>query len=57
VQSLRRRYAELPSGQELDAADWTPRSLGLAVALHGAPALRMTFPRFAARGGLLDRAA
>jgi uncharacterized protein (TIGR04222 family) len=56
VHSLRRRYAELPSGQELDAADWTPRSLGLAVALHGAPALRLTFPRFA-RGGLLDRAA
>ena len=50
VHSLRRRYAELPSGQELDAADWTPRSLGLAVALHGTPALRLTFPRFAARG-------
>jgi uncharacterized protein (TIGR04222 family) len=57
VHSLRRRYAELPSGHELDAADWTPRSLGLAVALHGAPALRLTFPRFAARGGLSDRAA
>jgi uncharacterized protein (TIGR04222 family) len=56
VHSLRRRFAELPSGEELDAADWTPRSLGLAVALHGAPALRLTFPRFAARGGL-DRAA
>jgi uncharacterized protein (TIGR04222 family) len=57
VHSLRRRYAELPSGEELDAADWTPRSLGLAVALHGTPALRLTFPRFAARGGLSNRAA
>ena len=47
----------LPPGHDEGAGDWTPRSLGLAVALHGAPALRLTFPRFAARGGLLDRAA
>jgi uncharacterized protein (TIGR04222 family) len=57
VRSLRRRYAELTPGQNLNAADWTPRSLGLAVALHGTPALRVTFPRFAAQGGLLDKAA
>jgi uncharacterized protein (TIGR04222 family) len=53
VRSLRRRYAELPE-HELDPADWTPRSLGLAVALHGTPALRLAFPRFVAQGGLLD---
>jgi uncharacterized protein (TIGR04222 family) len=57
VQSLRRRYAELTPGHALNAADWTPRSLGLAVALHGTPALRLTFPGFAAQGGLLDKAA
>ena len=56
VRGLRRRYADLTVG--MDAADWSPRSLGLAVALHGTPALRLTFPTFAAQGGLLrDRAA
>jgi uncharacterized protein (TIGR04222 family) len=54
MRSLRRRYADLTPEHELNAADWTPRSLGLAVALHGNPALRLTFPRFAAQGGLLD---
>jgi uncharacterized protein (TIGR04222 family) len=56
VRSLRRRYADLPPEHEL-VADWTPRSLGLAVALHGTPALRLTFPRLATQRGLLDRAA
>ena len=54
VRSLRRRYADLPPGHDEDAGDWTPRSLGLAVALHGAPALRLTFPRLTAQGSLLD---
>jgi uncharacterized protein (TIGR04222 family) len=56
VRGLRRRYADVTAG--MDAADWSPRSLGLAVAVHGTPALRVTFPTFAAQGGLLrDRAA
>jgi uncharacterized protein (TIGR04222 family) len=56
VRGLRRRYADLTVA--MDAADWSPRSLGLAVALHGNPALRLTLPTFAAQGGLLrDRAA
>jgi uncharacterized protein (TIGR04222 family) len=55
VRRLRWRHAHLTPEHEPDAAEWSPQVLGLAVALHGEAALRLTFPRFAAQGGLLGR--
>jgi uncharacterized protein (TIGR04222 family) len=57
VRRLRWRHAHLTPEHEPDAAEWSPQVLGLAVALHGEAALRLTFPRFAAQGGLLGRRA
>ncbi|WP_345631256.1 TIGR04222 domain-containing membrane protein [Rugosimonospora acidiphila] len=53
MRRLRRRHSDLTPEHEPDAAEWSPQSLGLSVALYGAPALRLTFPRFAAQAGLL----
>ncbi|HEY2672441.1 MAG TPA: TIGR04222 domain-containing membrane protein [Rugosimonospora sp.] len=52
VRGLRRRHADLTPEHEPDAAEWSPQALGLAVALYGPAALQLTFPRFAAQGGL-----
>ncbi len=52
MRRLRRRHADLTPEHVPDAADWSPQAHGLAVALYGADALRLTFPRFAAQGGL-----
>jgi hypothetical protein len=40
--------------QPPDKPQWSPNEIGMAVALYGAPALRITMPNFARDGGLLD---
>jgi uncharacterized protein (TIGR04222 family) len=56
MRRLRRRHADLTPEHGPDAADWSPQVHGLAVALYGADALRLTFPRFASQGGLFAAA-
>jgi uncharacterized protein (TIGR04222 family) len=55
--AARRRSAQLTPGAAQGQPGWSAEDVGMAVALHGAAALRALMPTFARDGGLFDRRA
>jgi len=51
----RRRYTDLVPGAGQGQPRWSAEDVGMAVALHGAAALRAMMLTFAQDGGLFDR--